>query len=259
MKDQFKKIRKSCFSRKMQIDYDLINMVKAHKSHRFLFRPASQLCCNYLVNYVKELSECHFSMPINKLNVLDWGCGKGWVSYFLKKAGAEPFCCDIKVNKADSAFGQNVPIIASTGINVRPLEHEYVLPYDSDSMNAVLSFGVLEHVSDDKRSLEEIHRILKPGGLFFCFNLPYKFSWIQHALHLKGNFYHDRLYSANAVKALMSESGFEIADVWYRQLYPRSLVTIKEYHLLELIDQFLTTYTPFKFISTYIEFVSEKK
>lgn len=41
------------------------------------------------------------------------------------------------------------------------------LPFESGSFDAVVSQGVLEHVIDPHRAAEEIHRVLKPGGLVF--------------------------------------------------------------------------------------------
>lgn len=41
------------------------------------------------------------------------------------------------------------------------------LPFESGSFDAVVAQGVLEHVIDPHRAAEEIHRVLKPGGLVF--------------------------------------------------------------------------------------------
>jgi len=41
------------------------------------------------------------------------------------------------------------------------------LPFESGSFDAVVAQGVLEHVIDPPRAVEEIHRVLKPEGLVF--------------------------------------------------------------------------------------------
>lgn len=49
------------------------------------------------------------------------------------------------------------------------------LPFEDDSFDVYLSFGVLEHLesSDDlAKSIREMHRILRPGGLAFV-SIPY--------------------------------------------------------------------------------------
>jgi ubiquinone/menaquinone biosynthesis C-methylase UbiE len=78
---------------------------------------------------------------------------------------------------------------------VKPLEHESIWPYDSPTFEVLLSFGVLEHFPNDRASLAEISRVLKSGGLFFCFFLPTKLSWTQQIPRWRGVNYHDRLYT----------------------------------------------------------------
>jgi 2-polyprenyl-3-methyl-5-hydroxy-6-metoxy-1,4-benzoquinol methylase len=39
-----------------------------------------------------------------------------------------------------------------------------LLNIESDSVDFVVTFQVIEHIQDDKFFLEDIHRVLKPGG-----------------------------------------------------------------------------------------------
>lgn len=52
-----------------------------------------------------------------------------------------------------------------------------VLPwaFDDNSADEILMNGSLEHLADTHRNMMEIHRILKPGGLFHC-TVPYVWS-----------------------------------------------------------------------------------
>lgn len=55
------------------------------------------------------------------------------------------------------------------------------LPLESDSVDAVLSFDVLEHVQDVQQTLKECFRVLRPGGrLFIVF--PGYYQPIEHHL-----------------------------------------------------------------------------
>ena len=258
VKDRYQKLRRRTFNESMPLDNDLLQIIKDHPTHGFLQNPAGQNVFLYLTKYVRDFAEDYFHRDIGQLAILDWGCGKGHVTYLMRKLGAAPVSCDLKSTKDDSSFGQAVPIIIKQEILVEPIEHEYLLPYGDASMDIILSFGVLEHVASDQRSLAEIHRVLSDGGLFFCFNLPYTFSWTQFICRLRGDRYHDRLYDKKKVRSLLDDSGFELLDLWHRQLFPKNTVRYPRYRLFERADLFLTEHTLLKYFSTNIEFVAKK-
>ncbi|MDP8241279.1 MAG: class I SAM-dependent methyltransferase [Candidatus Hatepunaea meridiana] len=258
MSIDYSRIRKKTFQERLHLDKYLCEIAQNHPSHWFLENPASQNIYLYLTKYVKTISESHFNKKFNDMRILDWGCGKGHVTWLMQKLGANPISCDVRVQEDDSSFGQETPIIDKTGILIDPLEHKYKLPYEDDSFDVVLSFGVLEHVPDDLNSLREINRILTSNGLFFCFFLPYFLSWTQRLAHLKGNYYHDRLYRKSLIYKLMKECDFKIPDLWHRQIFPKNTVKYPKYHTFEKIDQFMTTFTFMKYLATNIEFVACK-
>jgi SAM-dependent methyltransferase len=260
-----KKLRKEYFYNYFPYDDELAKIVdikqtsefkKREQNHDFLKKPMWQNMHIYLVEYLLAFSNMWFKE--NCFTVLDWGCGKGHVSYLLKKRNADVVSCDIETTEhADSAFGQYTPIVDFAKINVIPLRHEYILPFADESFNVVLSFGVLEHVSNDKQSLVEINRILKPNGLFFCFWLPYKYSWKQRREQIKGSHYHDRLYDINKIKHLLNETQFNLMDYWYRDLLPKRYAP-PFYREIENFDNWLCRNTFLKYFASNIEFVANK-
>lgn len=139
-----------------------------------------------------------------------------------------------------------------------PLTHLFRLPYDDFTFHVVVSFGVLEHVADDAASIAEIARILKPGGLFFCFNLPTKLSWTQAVVRFRGDEYHDRLYTRQTIDKLTSTVGLELRDSWYRQFFPKNTIAYPFFRIFEQVDQLLTRFTPLRYLATSIEFVATK-
>jgi SAM-dependent methyltransferase len=252
--------RETCFRKWIPYNDDLRDIVKNEPSHRFLINPASQNTYLYQVEFVREFSEYYFRKPIGELAILDWGCGKGHVSFLLRERGATVRSCDFLEgeNDDDSAFGQEIPIIRSARIPVDRLADPVKLPYLDRAFDLVLSFGVLEHVEDDLESLREINRILKPGGLFFCFFLPFVGSWTQYVMRSRGDNYHDRLYTKSKVNSLLKETGFELQDIWHRQLFPKNSVRYPAYRAFESVDQALVRYTPLKYLATNIEFVASR-
>jgi SAM-dependent methyltransferase len=176
----------------------------------------------------------------------------------LRKLGFKVVSCDIERDADDSAFGQETPIIAAENIDVIPLKDTVKLPFEPESFDIVLSMGVLEHVANDLESLREIHRILKPGGLFFCFFLPFVGSWTQYVMRFRGDNYHDRLYTKWKISSLLKETGFVLQDFWHRQLLPKNSVRYPAYRTFESADQALVRFTPLKYLATNIEFVASK-
>ncbi|MEQ1787214.1 MAG: class I SAM-dependent methyltransferase [Acidimicrobiales bacterium] len=51
------------------------------------------------------------------------------------------------------------------GPGVDRIEDVHALSFPDESIGAVLSLDTLEHVADPLRALQEIHRVLKPGGV----------------------------------------------------------------------------------------------
>ena len=253
----FVDLRRSYFQIPQPLNQQIFDLTLNLQSHAFLRNAACQNIYLYLTNYVKAFSEYWFKKSLSNLTILDWGCGKGQISYLMREMGAEITACDVHGGD-DSSFAQNTPIIEKSSINVFPLEHPYILPFNDASFDIVLSFGVLEHVPNDFESLQEIHRILKPSGLMFCFFLPYHLSWTQRLAHLRGDFYHDRLYSKKMVKKLLNQSKLELIDIWHRQLLPKNSIAYSNYRTFEFIDQWITEYTPLKYAATNIEFVAYK-
>lgn len=237
------------------LDDYLLDVARREPSHRFL-AGATQGCYLRLVNLLTE--GCRQQQPdLGQVRVLDWGTGKGHISYLLRKAGFTVVSCDLQSGGDDSSFGQRTPIIQEQHIDVVPLTHECDLPFEDANFDVVVSFGVLEHVGDDLRSLKEIRRVLKQGGIFFFCFLPYRFSWTQRLAHLRGNYYHPVLYSKSDVRRLAGAAGFHLDRVWNGQLFPKN--ALPHSNFLERTDRFLTNWTPLKYLATNLEGVMVAK
>jgi SAM-dependent methyltransferase len=260
MNPAVRSLRLEVFSKDWPLDQAITAVAAQAPSHSFLKNPSGQFVYIYLTRFVQAASEQLLNRPFCDLSVLDWGCGKGHVSKLLKDLGPGSLeSCDIASSDEDSAFGQDTPIIRRFDIPVTPLNHEYELPYGESTFDVVLSVGVLEHVADDRASLNEIKRVLKPGGLFFCFNLPTTLSWTQKIAHFRGNHYHDRLYGEHGIESMLSSAEMDLVDLWYRQILPKNSVRYPGFRFFERVDQFVTFHTPLRAFATSIEFVSSKR
>ncbi|MBI2745591.1 MAG: class I SAM-dependent methyltransferase [Burkholderiales bacterium] len=227
----------------------LREVARREPSHRFL-GGATQGCYVRMVHLLVAAYRAQQREPAT-VRVLDWGAGKGHISYLLRKSGFDVTSCDLKSSTDDSAFNQETPIIDEQSIQVIPLLDDCALPFEDASFDLVVSFGVLEHVRDDRCSLKEIRRVLKPGGLFFFAFLPYWLSWTQRLAHLRGNRYHPILYSVQGMRELARVSGFRVDRVWHGQLFPKNFWP--DSNAIERLDRFLTSRTPVKYFATNLE------
>jgi SAM-dependent methyltransferase len=235
-------------------DAFLTSIGKAYPSHRFLTNNTQAIYLRYVEELHRALTDRHQRRACD-ISVLDWGCGKGQITYLLSKRGFTVTSCDVQCDDTDSTFGQETPILEELKIPVVPLRHENQLPFDDSSFDCVVSFGVLEHVPNDAASLKEIRRVLKPGGTLFVTFLPYFLSWTQALGRLRGETYHDRLYSQSGLRKLATDAQFEVALVRFAQLFPKNSVPLRWAGVLEPLDCALCAYSPFKYFATNLEAV----
>lgn len=250
-------LRRQVFGQSRVPDQEIRARVAGIPRYFFLYNFSGQLPYLYLTDFLRKFSERWFSRPMAELRVLDWGCGPGQVTYLLRSMGAEVVSADRLRDAHDSSFGQEAPFVALDA--VVPLEDEIRLPFEDSSFDLVTSFGVLEHVQHPQESLREIQRVLRPRGLFFCYNLPYYRSWIMHLVRIFGNWYHDKLFSRHQVEGLCREAGLDILEMWHRQLFPKNRVPYPLPWLWERLDQFLTERTPLRYLATSLEFVATRR
>lgn len=90
---------------------------------------------------------------------------------------------------------------------------------------------VLEHVSDDRKALQELYRILKPGGVLIL-SVPINFSLNETKKHNKpdpSHTYHFYLYGKDFISRIPSVFTIEEYDF-------KSLFTQHEYQAIRLSD-----------------------
>ena len=97
--------------------------------------------------------------------ILEIGCGQGRLCKALQEAGHEI----VGIDAAQAALDA-----CPEGIDVRLAEGS-VLPFEDNSFDLVLSFDVIEHIPDTDRHLEEVKRVLRPGG-HYLFQTPNKWT-----------------------------------------------------------------------------------
>jgi SAM-dependent methyltransferase len=155
---------------------------------------------------------------------LDWGAGNGHFSYFLLRTGYRATAYSFET----SGFSRWLPAGDYRFVPAQAGEPRR-LPFAEASFDAVASVGVLEHVrekgGDEAASLAEIARVLKPGGVFVCWHLPNRWSWIDFGARLlPGAVHHTWRYSLADVRGLVAAAGLELVDAGRYGFLPRNIV-----------------------------------
>jgi SAM-dependent methyltransferase len=101
----------------------------------------------------------HAMQLVPRRTVLDAGCGVGWGSALLAEAGAASVTgLDVDAGALDDASGRTD---AASFVQGDLME----LPFADGSFEVVVCFEAIEHVADPLAALDELRRVLVPGGV----------------------------------------------------------------------------------------------
>ena len=116
----------------------------------------------YKANNIVELIKNYGN--IERLKVLDLGCGTGLIDSYLQESIPNLHGCDISSDSINKAKATNPSVVYNSydGIN---------LPYDDGNFDVVFTVNVMHHVNpiERKRFVNEALRVTKKGGLFIVF------------------------------------------------------------------------------------------
>lgn len=166
------------------------------------------------MNYLRFADEVAQHLSPNAA-LLDWGCGRGQMSWLLHRRQLAVTSYDIRDNRHGRFLLPNVAFIEAT--------HPTQLPWPDATFAGVLSCGVLEHVPDDRAALDEIFRVLQPGGYLFIYQLPQVYAYTEFINRLRGVWYHDRRYTLRATSRMLQTAGFSITTARRHNFFPKNL------------------------------------
>lgn len=144
------------------------------------------------------LGQFHGHNQLAGKDVLDFGCGAaGKTLFYAEQGAAGTWGVDIAIDHAGPAIAraraQNLPF------EIDRITPENGIPLADASIDVVLSSSVLEHLPDLGRSLSEVFRVLRPGGLFLNRWHPYGTRFGSHLHHVIGIPFAHRLFSEKAL------------------------------------------------------------
>ncbi len=151
------------------------------------------------------------------LKLLDVGCGIGKLRLACPLDSIEFTGIDVRSTSLEIARGNGYTRILQANL-------VGALPFASESFDALVCSHVLEHLPNPEHQIQEILRVLRPGGIFLM-GVPMSWWWTRwlrvHALPLvvpekrpealAASFGHVTFFTMPSLKALLKD--FEIVDI----------------------------------------------
>lgn len=162
--------------------------------------------------------------------VLDCGCGEGFYTMIVSELyDARITAFDLNAELLERACNW----IKDNGM-VKFINGDIAkgLPFEENTFDKIIFSEVLEHLESDREALNEIYRVLRPGGTV-CLTVPNEnyplfwdpLNWVRERLRL-GHFNpkntvlggvwsydHKRLYSPGAIRGLVEDAGFKVLEI----------------------------------------------
>ena len=128
----------------------------------------------------RRLTQIRQYVPLENRRILDIGCGLGMYVDKFRRFSDDVHGVDVDPEKVAQA-SQWLP-----NIQVAPAEH---LPYADGEFDVILLNEVIEHVDDDRLTIHEAYRCLRPGGHIIIYSPNRLYPYETHGFYLFGHYY----------------------------------------------------------------------
>ncbi len=145
------------------------------------------------------------------MDILDLGCGTGILFDMLRREVGEKGSVtgvDFSIEMAQKAHRnfpfKNVNVVDADAIN---------LPFGDDSFDMAISFAAFPHFSDQQRAIDETHRVLKPGAMFYIIHLESSKEIAEVHHRIGGVVEHDTIPPEEKMRHMLNNSKFQEVSV----------------------------------------------
>ena len=159
--------------------------------------------------------------------VLDLGCGGGRHAFEAYRRGAHVVAFDLDPPSSPPVTRH---VRARCGRRARPARPRPArrrspgtrprLPFGDGTFDGVIAAEVLEHVPDDQRAMDEIARVLRPGGLAAITVpswLPERICWALSTEYHEVPGGHVRIYTRAELEAKLARAGLRVG--WHHHAH----------------------------------------
>ena|SRR2546426_1200290 len=198
------------------------------------------------VSQVMDQIKFNYLMPFLPQHGLfvEFGCGSARLARFIIRRGLR----GIGLDRSHEALlvAQKASRQQDSGMPVGLIRADVLAcPLPSAAVDVVASTGLLEHFSDPWPVMQEMVRVLKPGGLFYSDIVPAKFSlyrcldWLR--IHQVEIF--ERRFSQPEIEGLMMRAGLSEVRVFGAGVFPPRLPLLERSAFVRKVIASLTMAT----------------
>lgn len=168
---------------------------------------------NYFAQCTTGLLEEYFDLVQRYANVrrgklCDVGCGPGGLLKIARERGWEATGVEISSWAVQEGRKAGLDIYQGSLLDAR---------FSADSFDAVSMFDVLEHLASPREYLQEIHRILKPGGLLLIETPNVDGFFVRYVYRQNADLVKPRahicLYGPTSARLLLEPFGFSTVKI----------------------------------------------
>lgn len=167
--------------------------------------PAGQYFMNRKIDTMLKLA----AFPQGS-HLLEVGCANGVYTFELARLGFQmtgldlsPECVHAATRQAERVGLSNIDFIVG--------DAEALAQFEDDIFDGVISFSALRYVPNPTKAIQEIYRVLRPGGMVVV-DFPNRWSpWftVLKPLLTGRTHIHDHQYTTGQVKGMLREAGFQ--------------------------------------------------
>lgn len=174
--------------------------------------------------------------PTKDKKILDIGCGVGGYIHFIKdyKEFVGIDLSEVAMSESNKIFG-NMP-----GVRYIPMDAKN-LKFDDNYFDIVIAKEVIEHLPEPQKGIEEVFRVLKPGGLCIVTSpnrdsLHLRVNRILGNYDFKCSFDHIKEFTFQESVKMLVDEGFTIKDTTGVFLHPYWGIQGIDSHIRHLTD-----------------------
>jgi SAM-dependent methyltransferase len=168
--------------------------------------------------------------------LLDFGCGWGQYLGAAKAVGWDAIGIEIDPEKIEFARSQGLNAVQGELLDGI---------FDSETFDAVIAQQVFEHLYDPVSYIEEIRRVLKPGGVLFV-SVPNYGSVLARFAGANWDMVspvaHVRYFTSGTLKQLLSDHGFEVLSKRYVRRFENNLLKDMAYQASVVFENVFQIY-----------------